>query len=40
MAAAAEAAGLVVLHYDGGFDAIAAVTGQEARWVVPPGSTS
>ena len=40
VAAAAEATGLVVLHYDGDFDAIAAVSGQEARWVVPPGSTS
>ena len=39
VAAAAEATGLVVLHYDADFEAIAAITGQEVRWVVPPGST-
>lgn len=38
IAAAAEAAGLVVLHYDADFDRIAAVTGQPTEWVVPRGS--
>jgi predicted nucleic acid-binding protein len=38
IAAAAEASGLVVLHYDADFDRIAAVTGQAMEWVVPRGS--
>jgi predicted nucleic acid-binding protein len=38
VAAAAEAAGLVVLHYDSDFDRIALVTGQRCEWVVPAGS--
>lgn len=38
IAAAAEAAGLPVLHYDADFDLVAAATGQESRWVVEPGS--
>lgn len=38
VAAAAEAAGLAVLHYDADFDRIAAVTGQPVEWVVPRGS--
>jgi predicted nucleic acid-binding protein len=38
IAAAAERAGLVVLHYDHDFDLIASVTGQPAEWVVPAGS--
>ncbi len=38
VAAAAEQAGLTVLHYDADFELIAAVTGQEAEWVVPRGS--
>jgi predicted nucleic acid-binding protein len=38
VAAAAEDAGLVVLHYDSDFDRIAAVTGQKCEWVVAPGS--
>jgi predicted nucleic acid-binding protein len=38
IAAAAEAEGLIVLHYDGDFDRIAAVTGQGSEWVVPAGS--
>lgn len=38
VAATAEAAGLVVLHYDGDFDRIAEVTGQPVEWVVPRGS--
>jgi predicted nucleic acid-binding protein len=38
IAAAAEAAGLVLLHYDADFDRIAGVTGQPAEWVVPRGS--
>lgn len=38
IAAAAEAAGLCVLHYDADFDRIAAVTGQSVEWVVPQGS--
>jgi predicted nucleic acid-binding protein len=38
IAAAAEAAGLTLLHYDADFDHIAKVTGQHCRWVVPAGS--
>lgn len=38
VAAAAERAGLTVLHYDADFELIATVTGQEAEWVVPRGS--
>lgn len=38
ISAAAEAAQLVVLHYDKDFDTIAAVTGQPAEWVVPRGT--
>ena len=38
VAAAAEDAGLVVLHYDADFDRIRAVTGQRCEWVVPAGS--
>lgn len=37
IAAAAEAAGLVVLHYDRDFDLIAEITGQLTEWVVPAG---
>jgi predicted nucleic acid-binding protein len=40
VAAAAEARGLVVLHYDADFDRIAAVTRQTCQWVVPAGSMS
>ena len=29
---------VAVLHYDADFDAIAQVTGQPCRWVVPAGS--
>ncbi len=38
IAAAAEAAGLVVLHYDRDFELIADVTGQPVEWVVPAGT--
>jgi predicted nucleic acid-binding protein len=38
IAAAAEAAGLTVLHYDPDFDLVAEVTGQACEWVVPKGS--
>lgn len=38
VAAAAEAAGLTVLHYDVDFDRIAQVTDQPVEWVVPRGS--
>jgi predicted nucleic acid-binding protein len=38
IAAAAEAKGLTVLHYDADFDRIAAVTGQPTEWVAPPGT--
>jgi predicted nucleic acid-binding protein len=34
IAAAAEVAGLIVLHYDHDFDLVAAVTGQLCEWVV------
>jgi len=38
VAATAEEAGLIVLHYDADFDRIAAVTGQKCEWVATPGS--
>ncbi len=38
IAAAAEAAGLVVLHYDHDFDLIADITGQQTEWIVPAGT--
>jgi len=38
VAAAAERAGLTVLHYDRDFETVAAVTGQPTEWVVPRGS--
>jgi predicted nucleic acid-binding protein len=38
VAAAAERAGLTVLHYDADFELIATVTGQPTEWVVPRGS--
>ena len=38
IAATAERHGVTVLHYDGDFDIIAAVTGQPTRWVVPRGT--
>jgi len=40
VAACAERAGLVVLHYDADFDRIARLSGQETRWIVPRGSVS
>jgi predicted nucleic acid-binding protein len=38
IAAAAESAGLTVLHYDADYDRIARVTGQPTEWVVRRGS--
>jgi predicted nucleic acid-binding protein len=38
IAAAAEQAGLALLHYDNDFELIAKVTGQMCLWVVPAGS--
>lgn len=38
IAAAAEAAGLAVLHYDDDYDRIASVTHQPTEWVAPAGS--
>lgn len=38
VAAAAEQAGMILLHYDSDFDRIAAVTGQAMEWAVPRGS--
>ena len=38
IAAAAEAVGLAVLHYDHDFDLIVDVTGQQAEWIVPAGT--
>lgn len=38
IAAAAETAGMTVLHYDSDFDTIAAVTNQDMEWVVRRGS--
>jgi hypothetical protein len=37
-AAAAESAGLPVLHYDADFEVIAQITGQPTRWIAPRGS--
>jgi hypothetical protein len=37
IAAAAEAAGLSVLHYDDDYDRIAAVTNQPTEWIAPAG---
>lgn len=38
IAAAAERAGLTLLHYDNDFELIAKVTGQPCQWVVTAGS--
>jgi hypothetical protein len=38
IAAAAEAAGIAVLHYDEDYDRIAAITGQPTRWLAPKDS--
>jgi len=38
IAAAAELAGMTLLHYDADYDTIAAVTGQPTRWAAPRGS--
>jgi predicted nucleic acid-binding protein len=38
IAAAAEAAGVGVLHYDEDYDRIAALTGQPTRWLAPKGA--
>lgn len=38
VAAAAETAGLTVLHYDADFDLIAKATGQSCEWAVPRGA--
>ena len=38
VAAAAEDAGLAVLHYDADFDLIARATGQRCEWVVAAGT--
>lgn len=38
VAATAEHHGATVLHYDGDYDMIAAITGQPTEWVAPPGT--
>jgi predicted nucleic acid-binding protein len=38
IAAAAESAGVELLHYDEAFERIAAITGQPTRWIIPRGS--
>ena len=38
IAAAAESAGMTLLHYDADFEAIAALTGQPTRWIAERGS--
>jgi len=38
IAATAERHALTVLHYDGDYDRIAAMTGQSAEWIVPRGT--
>jgi predicted nucleic acid-binding protein len=40
IAAAADASGIPVIHYDEHYDRIAAITGQKTRWVAPRGSLS
>ena len=40
IAAAAEAAGVTIWHYDEDYDRIAAVSGQPAEWIVARGSVS
>ncbi len=40
IAAAAESAGLVVLHYDRDFDLISGVTGQIVEWILPAGTVA
>jgi predicted nucleic acid-binding protein len=40
IAAAAEAAGIPVLHYDEDYDRIANITGQDVRWLAQRGSLS
>lgn len=40
VAACAERAELVILHYDADFDRIARLTGQPAKWIVARGSVS
>ena len=37
IAAAAEASGLTVLHYDDDYDRIATVTNQPTEWIAAPG---
>jgi hypothetical protein len=38
IAAAAEAAGIPLLHYDEDYERIASITEQDVRWLVPRGS--
>jgi predicted nucleic acid-binding protein len=38
ISAAAEAAGLCVLHYDSDYDRISAVTNQPTEWIAPAGT--
>ena len=38
IAAAAERAGLTLVHYDADYEAIAEITGQPLRWAAPRGS--
>lgn len=38
IAAAAESAGVAVLHYDADFEVIASITGQPTRWIAARGS--
>jgi hypothetical protein len=38
VAATAEEAGLIVLHYDADFDRVAAMTGEKCEWVATQGS--
>jgi predicted nucleic acid-binding protein len=40
IAAAAESAGIPVLHHDEDYDRIAAITGQQVQWLAPRGSLS
>jgi predicted nucleic acid-binding protein len=38
VSAAAEARGMTILHYDGDYETVAAITGQQHEWIVPRGT--
>ena len=38
VSAAAEARGITILHYDGDYETVGAITGQQHEWIVPRGT--